>query len=139
MERHLGNWPMSVADNERHAEKCEALGASTCPGVKHFRTLPINFCRIQRHTRDRRNHILCTACMERGCTVKDPKLYACEGCKLQFSRQKFGQRDLNNFQQQLLKKLHCVACKSVLRSSMLLSMDCHEGGRGWSANLAIGP
>ena len=66
---------------------------------------------MKKHMNDPRKELLCKSCIEKGCILKDVRMYTCRGCAKKLGRRKFSAQNMNDFQQGKIKSLRCTECK----------------------------
>ena len=66
---------------------------------------------------------VCTDCKQKGFTSRDTTAYRCSACGHSYGRQRIKAKDMNNFQQELLKNLKCEDCKNNMHVPCALSLS----------------
>ena len=59
--------------------------------------------------------ILCHACLDKGCSMRDPALYTCQECDRTLGTKQYDQKHLNNFKHRPYKnQFNCKACATTI-------------------------
>ena len=66
---------------------------------------------VKKHMNDRRKELLCKQCIEKGCILKDVRMYTCRLCKRELGRAKFAKPDIDDFQRGSVQSMKCTECK----------------------------